>query len=206
MTKLHDEARKLLPIIVSAAASHQYLTYQTAAQKLGRPKNHARLVAQVCDLLDAAAAFADVPLLALITVLEADHRINRRAWTADDVEPWIREGIIKRSQHHTFTQADFDAIAEALEKLEGKSNRAAWTYLGTLMPSRERRLRLAGVGQRHIQTQSTILERTARLVCHMRVNAMLVTTRYAKRLNSALPASVNTAVRWGSNATMGRRT
>jgi hypothetical protein len=32
------------------------------------------------------------------------------------------------------------------KKLEGKSNRAAWTYLGTLMPSRERRLRLGGVG------------------------------------------------------------
>jgi hypothetical protein len=39
MTKLHDEARKLLSIIVSATVSHQYLTYQTAAQKLGRPKN-----------------------------------------------------------------------------------------------------------------------------------------------------------------------
>jgi HNH endonuclease len=146
MATLHDEARKLLPIIVSAASSHKYLTYQTAAQKLGRPKNHARTVAQICDLLDAAAALADVPLLALITVLEADHRINRKAWTRKDVEPWIREAIIKRSQQHTFTQADFDAIDEALGKLEGKSNQAAWAYLETLMPSKERRLRLAGVG------------------------------------------------------------
>jgi hypothetical protein len=146
MTKLHDEARKLLPIVVSAAVSHQSLNYQTAAQKLGRPKNHARTVAQVCDLLDAAAALAEVPLLALVTVREADYHINRKAWTSKDVEPWIREAIIKRSEQHTFTPADFDAIAKALEKLEGKSNRAAWAYLRTLMPAKERRLRLAGVG------------------------------------------------------------
>jgi hypothetical protein len=65
MTKQHDAARKLLPIIVDAAASHQFLTYQTAAERIGRPKNHALMVAQVCDLLDAAAAaLANVPLLA----------------------------------------------------------------------------------------------------------------------------------------------
>jgi hypothetical protein len=80
MTVQHDAARKLLPIIAEAAASHQFLTYQTAAESIGRPKNHARMVAQVCDLLDAAAAFADVPLLALVTVLQADLHINRKAW------------------------------------------------------------------------------------------------------------------------------
>jgi HNH endonuclease len=135
-----------LPIIVDAAASHQFLTYQTAAERIGRPKNHARMVAQVCDLLDAAAALADVPLLALITVLQVDLYVNRRAWTGNDVEPWLREAIIKRSQQHTFTAADFKAIAEALQKLEGKSNLAAWAYLRELMPSAERRRRLAGVG------------------------------------------------------------
>ena len=89
MTKQHDAARKLLPIIVDAAASHQFLTYQTATESIGRPKRHARMVAQVCDLLDAAAAFADVPLLALITVLQADLHINRKAWTGKDVEPRV---------------------------------------------------------------------------------------------------------------------
>jgi hypothetical protein len=126
MSVLYDEARRLLPIVVDAAASHRYLTYQSAAEELGRPKNHARMVAQVCDLLDAAAALADIPLLALVTVLEADLHVNRRAWTSEDNEPWIREAIIKRSQQHTFTKADFNAIAAALERLEGKSNRAAW--------------------------------------------------------------------------------
>jgi hypothetical protein len=146
MSIQHDEARRLLPIIIAAAKSRRCLTYQSAAQELGRPKNHARMVAQICDLLDAAAALADVPLLALITVLEADLHINRKAWTGEGIEPGIREGIIRRSQHHTFTQADFDAIATALQRLEGKSNRAAWDYLRQLMPAGERRLRLAGVG------------------------------------------------------------
>jgi hypothetical protein len=104
------------------------------------------MVAQVCDLLDAAATLADVPLLALITVLEADHHINRKAWTSKDIEPWIRDAIIKRAQQHTFTQTDFAAISDALEKLKGKSNRAAWAYLRTSMSAGERRLRLAGVG------------------------------------------------------------
>jgi hypothetical protein len=146
MTLQHDAARKLLPIIVEAAASHRFLTYQTAAESIGRPKKHARMVAQVCDLLDAAAAFADVPLLALVTVLQADLHINRKAWTDKDTEPWVREAIIKRSQQYTFTRVDFDAIAAALEKLEGKSNRAAWDHLRTFMPAAERKLRLAGVG------------------------------------------------------------
>ena len=97
-------------------------------------------------LLDAAAAYADVPLLALITVLESDLHINRKAWTGEGIEPWIREAIIKRSRHHTFTQADFDAIATALQRLEGKSNRAAWDYLRQFMPAGQRLLRLAGVG------------------------------------------------------------
>jgi len=59
---------------------------------------------------------------------------------------WLREAIIKRSQQHTFTQDDFDAIAKALKNLEGKSNHAAWAYVRSLMPSKERHLRLAGVG------------------------------------------------------------
>jgi hypothetical protein len=146
MTKQHDAACKLLPLIIEAAASHEYLTYQSAAEKIGRPKSHARMVAQVCDLLDAAAALADVPLLALVTVLTTDLKINRKAWTGKTVEPWIRDAIIKRSQQHTFTRRDFDAIAAALKQLEGRSNKAAWKHLRMFMPGPERRLRLAGVG------------------------------------------------------------
>jgi|SRR5437868_1389158 len=98
MTKQHDEARKLLPIVIKAAKSHQYLMYQDVAELLGRPRDNARKVAQVCDLLDSAAAFADVPLLALVVVLNAQKKINPKAWTAKDVEPGIRDGIIARSK------------------------------------------------------------------------------------------------------------
>jgi hypothetical protein len=144
MTTQYEEAKKLLPIIAAAAKSRRRLTYQMAALKLGRPKNNARTVAQVCDLLDAAAALADVPLLALTTVLTANLRVNPDAWA--EVEPEIRNAIINRSQNHTFTNSDIRAIGAALEKLKGYSNRKAWPYLSTLMPPGERRLRLAGVG------------------------------------------------------------
>ena len=146
MTIQHDEARKLLPIIVRAAKSAQYLTYQDVAERLGRPRNNARTVAQVCDLLDAAAAFADVPLLALVVVLDAQKKINPKAWTAKNVEPGIRDGIIKRSKGHRFTDDEFKAISDHLEKLAGKSNRSAWKYLAEFMPPMERRRRLAGIG------------------------------------------------------------
>ena len=143
--KQHDEAKRLLPIIVAAAKSHKLLTYQTAAQKLGRPKNHACAVAQVCDLLDAAAAIADVPVLALTTVLDSNLRVNREAWA--ELPHWIRDAIIKRSQRHTFTKADIKAIEEGLEKLKDYGNRRAWRYLKKLMPApRAVPLRLAGVG------------------------------------------------------------
>ena len=144
MTTQYEEAKRLLPIVAAAAKSRQRLTYQIAAQKLGRPKNNARTVAQVCDLLDAAAALAEVPLLALTTVLTADLRVNPDAWA--DVEPEIRNAIIMRSQNHTFTTADIKAIGDALERLKGISNRKAWPYLATLMPAGKRRLQLAGVG------------------------------------------------------------
>lgn len=144
MTTQYDEAKRLLPIIAAAARADQHLTYQIAAQRLGRPKNNARTIAQVCDLLDAAAAFADVPLLALTTVLTADLRVNPAAWA--DIEPEIRNAIINRSRNDRFTNPEIKAIDAALDRLKGYSNRTAWPYLATLMPSGERRLRLAGVG------------------------------------------------------------
>jgi HNH endonuclease len=144
MTTQYEEAKRLLPIIAAVARTGGHLTYQLAAEKLGRPRSNARTVAQVCDLLDAAAALADVPLLALTKVLTADLRVNPDAWA--EIEPEIRMAIINRSKNHTFTQADIRAIDAALERLKGYSNRKAWPYLATLLPPGERRLRLAGVG------------------------------------------------------------
>lgn len=62
------------------------LTYQSAAQKLGKEIDHARAIAQVCDLLDAAAALAKVPLLALVAVRVSSGEINPKAWVKDAPE------------------------------------------------------------------------------------------------------------------------
>jgi hypothetical protein len=123
----HEVARRLLPVIARAVREDRLLTYQTAAVAVGRdPKSNARMVAQVCDLLDAAAAYADVPLLALIAVRESGGHINRKAWRGADLPVELREKILQRSKSHRFTDGDFVAIERALTELAGYSNRAAW--------------------------------------------------------------------------------
>ena len=129
-TVQHVEARKLLTVISSAVKTHRLLTYKTAAKAIGRnPANNSRMVAQVCDLLDAAAALAGVPLLALVMVREASGEINRKAWTGPGVKPSRRERIVSNSLAHRFTSENFSAIEEALNRLNGKSNRAAWLFV-----------------------------------------------------------------------------
>src|ERR1700730_16510363 len=119
-TVQHVEARKLLEVIASAVATHRVLTYRSAAKALGRdPANNSRMVAQVCDLLDAAAALAGTPLLALVMVRELSGEINRKAWTGKETKPGRREAIMNRSLSHRFTADDFRAISEALERLSG---------------------------------------------------------------------------------------
>jgi hypothetical protein len=101
-TVQHVEARKLLAIISSAVATHRLLTYQSAAQALGRdPANNSRILAQVCDLLDAAAALANIPLLALVMVREVSDEINRRAWRGEDTEPGRREARVVNAKTPT---------------------------------------------------------------------------------------------------------
>jgi HNH endonuclease len=123
----HQAARKLLEVIQSAETEQQGpLNYKKAAKALGRdPEKNAKMVAQVCDLLDAAAALADVPLLALVKVRELSGEINHKAFA--DVEN--RQAIIDRSLNHNFSAADFARISEALRKLDGKGNRAAWQFV-----------------------------------------------------------------------------
>jgi hypothetical protein len=134
-TVQHVEARKLLEVIASAVATHRVLTYRSAAKALGRdPANNSRMVAQVCDLLDAAPALAGTPLLALVMVRELSGEINRKAWTGKETKPGRREAIINRSLSHRFTADDFRAISEALERLYGKSNRAAWKFVRETIP------------------------------------------------------------------------
>lgn len=71
-TNQRRTAHERLTVIAAAAmagTAGPKLTYQSLASALGRdPKRHSRAMAQVCDLLDAAAALSHRPSLALWTV------------------------------------------------------------------------------------------------------------------------------------------
>jgi hypothetical protein len=64
----HERARKLVKLIASAETKNKTLTYLDAARLLGQlpPDRHCRPAAHVCNLIDAAACLAGVPLLALV--------------------------------------------------------------------------------------------------------------------------------------------
>ncbi len=132
----HQLAHRLLSIIRAAYPTHRLLTYQTAAKELGFPIKNARAIAQVCDLLDVAAALANIPLLALVAVRAVSGEINPKAWVRD-TPAGVREAVIKRSRAHMFTDADFDAIDKALIALEGYGNRTAWTEVKRRIPERQ---------------------------------------------------------------------
>lgn len=138
----HEGARKLLHIISSAAKTDRLLTYKSAAELLGRipPEKHSRAVAQMCDLLDAAATLAGGPLLALFQVRINSGDINPKAWRQDTE---LRKAIIEKSKRHHFTAADFKAISLALKELDGLGNKSAWKYVYARIPDAERRRRLA---------------------------------------------------------------
>lgn len=125
----HRDARKLLRIISSALAKGNPLTYRKAAELMGRvpPQNHSRAIAQMCDLLDAAACFAGVPALALVAVREESGEINEKAWKTEYGSR--RDAIIKRSLDHRFGDADFEPISSGLNDLGERGNRAAWRFL-----------------------------------------------------------------------------
>jgi len=130
----HRDAIKVLALIRASAPGSPLLTYQSVAAKLGRdPKNSARAIAQVCDLLDAAAAHAEVPALALAMVRNANEEINPNAWKRD-TPPALRQSIIQRALTHRFADADFAAIERALEDPAGLGNRAAWKKVFSSRP------------------------------------------------------------------------
>jgi hypothetical protein len=138
----HTEARRLLGLIADASCEKRLLTYSSAAKELGRnPARNARAVAQMCDLLDAASASAGVPLVALVTVREADGRINRKAWSKN-VRKDVRQALLDSASHHSFTASDFARIEEALKGLNGLGNRRAWKEVRRRFPGNQLHLRL----------------------------------------------------------------
>jgi predicted restriction endonuclease len=85
------------------------------------------MVAQVCDLLDGAAAWAGTPLLALRYVKASTGEFNEKAFLADPMQSQYREAILARSIEHAFSDDDFGAISKALEgDLFDLSNKTAW--------------------------------------------------------------------------------
>lgn len=129
----HQLARQVLELIREGNTTHRLLTYQSVAKALGRPTNNARAIAQVCDLLDAAAALANIPLLALVAVRATSGEINPKAWVKD-TPVGIREAIIERSRAYSFTEEDFTAIEKSLNELSGYGNNAAWREVRIRIP------------------------------------------------------------------------
>lgn len=125
----HAGARELLNIIAQVGAHSGRLTYRGAAKAMGIRDytKHSRAVAQMCDLLDAAACLAGVPLLALVAVRANNGEVNPKAWTNEYSAAWTR--VIERSLNHDFTGADIQAIRRALSDLKGLGNRKAWRFL-----------------------------------------------------------------------------
>ena len=128
----HEDAKKLLRII--SAANWDNKSYWDAAKAMGRvpPQEHSRAIAQMCDLLDAAACLAGIPLFALVAVRDRNGEINPKAWKKEFGPR--RDAIIKRSSDHHFSSADFDAISNALDDLGERGNIKAWKYVASLYP------------------------------------------------------------------------
>ena len=132
-TRQHELARKVLSLIRRQKESDTPLTYTTVAIKFGLTKKSARAIAQVCDLLDAASALANTPMLALVKVRSSNGEINPKAWVKHTPEG-VRDKIIKRSLAHTFTDNDYTAIEQALQELSGLGNRSAWAEVKNRVP------------------------------------------------------------------------
>lgn len=165
----HEGARELLAVLRTGKVRNDLLTYASVAELIGRPRKDARAVAQMCDLLDAAAAYSRIPLLALTAVRANSGEINPKAWAGHGTPPKVREAIIERSLTWKFSRADFDAIQEGLDALQGLGNRAAWQRLREeVMP-----LKLADVVAGLVPTLGTdvdagAIEGQEQLISHLR--------------------------------------
>jgi hypothetical protein len=111
-------------------------------------------MASTCNLLDAAACLAGVPLLALVAVLAQSGEVNPAAFTREFDENQ-RLAIIRRSKEHKFTDADYRAIAAALGELKGKGAVKSWQFIESVYPGNLLYLRLLG---NHAEAGSTAID------------------------------------------------
>ena len=142
-TLQHEAARRALTLISQAAKAGRKLSYQGLALALGRGAEHARAIAQVCDLLDSAATLAGRPHMALWTVRDSGGKINPKAWTSESL-PGLRELLIKEAESHDFSDGDERAIRAALDTLTGMGNRRAWVYVHEFVSQQDMAARLEG--------------------------------------------------------------
>lgn len=99
-------------------------------------------MASTCNLLDAAACLAGVPLLALVTVLAQSGDINPEAFKEFDESQ--RKAIIERSRLHQFKADDYGAMFKALDELGDRGAVKAWKFMESLYPGNLLYLRLIG--------------------------------------------------------------
>lgn len=138
-----EVAPKLLQLIrKNFGTDKKTLTYKRASEDLGYKASYSRPMAHVCNLLDAAAALAGVPLLALVAVRDASEDINPEAFKREFGAR--REQIVARSRSHLFTDSDFDLIKKALFDLGSRGDQKAWAYIERVYPGDLLYLRLIG--------------------------------------------------------------
>lgn len=140
----HKEARKLLSHIYSSVKRNEQLTYNKAAGLLKRspPEDHSHAIGNMCDLLDAGACFAGVPLLAFVWVRSESGKVNPKAWK--ELEGPLRDAIIKRSEEYSFSDTDINAIYRALDELKPKGNIDSWKHVKKSYPGEKLYQRLIG--------------------------------------------------------------
>ena len=122
-------APKLLPHIIHAYKRGKLLNYGLAAQAVGQLASSARPIGQVCNLIDAATAWAGLPLLALHVVRSVSGTVNENAFRGNAFEEQHRTAILERSASHKFTEQDFNRIADGLRSFAGYSAHSAWATL-----------------------------------------------------------------------------
>ena len=131
----HKEARRLLPLLFKANREHRFMTYVDAVKALGWDlRGSTRMMGNVTHLLDAAAALANVPLLALHTVrANGGFGANCEAFHN---ETELRAQLLAEAAAHTFTQTDVANIEAQLDNLfrKGKGNRTAWQQIEKTNP------------------------------------------------------------------------
>lgn len=165
----HEGARKILAVLRAIRAGGKPLTYASLAEQIGRPRKDARAVAQMCDLLDAAAAYSRIPLLALTAVLASTGEVNPKAWAGSGITSTVRDAIVQQSQSWRFSSDDYDAIERGLDALQGLGNRAAWQRLRQEVMPFELANFVAGLGPTlGTDVDAGAIEGQKKLISHLR--------------------------------------